>query len=168
MFTLNGIRNAFYCAIAFGIVACATAPMAYQADVDAQRADSTARAKEQEQPVGEAARNEDQDAQAQRLQAQAESQRLAAQLEDMQVSQTARGIVLTLQDVSFNTGRAQLKPGAERSLDQVASFLNRHPERRLQIEGFTDSEGTDDYNIELSQSRADTVAHPGPPGRTRR
>jgi len=85
-------------------------------------------------------------------------QRLAAQLENMQASQTARGIVLTLQDVLFDTGRAQLKPGAERSLDQIAAFLNEHPERRVQIEGFTDSQGTNDFNLELSQSRADAVA----------
>ncbi len=58
----------------------------------------------------------------------------------------------------FDTGKSQLKPGAERSLDQIAAFLNENPERRVQVEGFTDSQGTDDYNLELSQSRADAVA----------
>jgi outer membrane protein OmpA-like peptidoglycan-associated protein len=82
----------------------------------------------------------------------------AARLEGMQASQTSRGIVLTLDDVLFDTGTAQLKLGAQRSLDQIAAFLNENPERRVQIEGFTDSEGTNDYNIELSQSRADSVA----------
>ncbi|MEJ0084207.1 MAG: OmpA family protein [Pseudomonadota bacterium] len=110
------------------------------------------------QSQAEAARNEAQNAQAQLNQSQAESQRLAAQLEDLQASQTSRGIVLTLQDVLFDTGRSQLKPGAERSLDQIAAFLNDHPERRVQVEGFTDSQGTNDYNLELSQSRADAVA----------
>lgn len=110
------------------------------------------------QSQAEAARNEAQNAQAQLTQAQAESQRLAAQLEDMQASQTSRGLVLTLQDVLFDTGKSALKPGAERSLDQIATFLNEHPERRVQVEGFTDSQGTDDYNLELSQSRADAVA----------
>jgi len=110
------------------------------------------------QSQAEAARNEAQNAQAQLTQAQAESQRLAAQLEDLQASQTSRGIVLTLQDVLFDTGKAALKSGAERSLDQIAAFLNEHPERRVQIEGFTDSQGTNDYNLELSQSRADAVA----------
>ncbi len=97
-------------------------------------------------------------AQSQMAQAQADSQRLAKQLEDLQAAQTSRGIVLTLDDVLFDTGRAQLKPGAERSLDQIAGFLNEHPERRVQIEGFTDAQGSDDYNLELSQSRADAVA----------
>jgi outer membrane protein OmpA-like peptidoglycan-associated protein len=104
------------------------------------------------------ARSQAQNAQAQAQQAQAESQRLAALLENMQASQTSRGIVLTLDDVLFDTGKAQLKPGAERSIEQIAAFLNENPERRVQIEGFTDSQGTDDFNLELSQSRADAVA----------
>ena len=99
-----------------------------------------------------------QNAQAQVQQAQAESQRLAAQLENMQASQTPRGIVLTLDDVLFDTGKAQLKAGATRSIDQIAAFLKENPDRRVQVEGFTDSQGADDYNLELSQSRADSVA----------
>ena len=106
----------------------------------------------------EQARNEALNAQSQVAQAQADKERLAAQLEDLQASQTDRGIVLTLGDVLFDTGRAELKPGAQRSLDQIASFLEQHPERKVQIEGFTDSQGSDDYNLELSQKRADAVA----------
>ena len=104
------------------------------------------------------ARAQAQDAQQQVAQAQAESQRLARQLEDMQASQTSRGIVLTLGDVLFDTGRAELKPGAARPIEQVAQFLSEHPERKVQIEGFTDSQGSDAYNMELSQKRADAVA----------
>ena len=92
------------------------------------------------------------------LNVQAEKERLAAQLEDLQASQTSRGIVLTLDDVLFDTGKAQLKAGAQRSIDQIASFLEQHPERSVQIEGFTDSQGSNDYNLELSQKRADAVA----------
>jgi outer membrane protein OmpA-like peptidoglycan-associated protein len=65
--------------------------------------------------------------------------------------------VLTLGDVLFDTGRAELNPGAARKLDQLAQFLNEHKERRVQIDGFTDSVGTDSYNEELSQRRADSV-----------
>jgi outer membrane protein OmpA-like peptidoglycan-associated protein len=104
------------------------------------------------------ARSDAQDAQLQVAQAQAESQRLAKQLEDMQASQTSRGIVLTLGDVLFDTGSADLKPGAARPIGQVAQFLSEHPERKVQIEGFTDSQGADQYNLELSQKRADAVA----------
>jgi len=89
---------------------------------------------------------------------QALAQTRAVRLEGMQASRTSRGIVLTLDDVLFDTGTARLKSGAQRSLDQIAAFLDENPERRVQIEGFTDSEGTNDYNIELSQSRADAVA----------
>jgi outer membrane protein OmpA-like peptidoglycan-associated protein len=97
-------------------------------------------------------------AKAQVSQAQAESQRLAAQLENMQAAQTPRGIVLTLDDVLFDTGKAQLKSGATRSIEQIAAFLKENPDRHVQVEGFTDSQGADDYNLELSQSRADSVA----------
>jgi outer membrane protein OmpA-like peptidoglycan-associated protein len=104
------------------------------------------------------ARNEAQNAQAQLAQQQAESQRLAAQMQDLQASQTSRGVVLTLSDVLFDTGRAELKPGAIRPIEQIAAFLAQHPERKIQIEGFTDSQGSEDYNLELSQKRADAVA----------
>jgi len=90
--------------------------------------------------------------------AQAESQRLARQMEDLQAAQTSRGIVLTLGDVLFDTGHADLKPGAARPIEQIASFLSEHPERSVQVEGFTDSQGANDYNLELSQKRADAVA----------
>jgi outer membrane protein OmpA-like peptidoglycan-associated protein len=66
--------------------------------------------------------------------------------------------VLTLDDVLFDTGKAQLNPGAERSIDQITAFLKDNPGRRVQVEGFTDSQGNDDFNLELSQSRADAVA----------
>lgn len=120
----------------------------------------TARENEVDQAQAQAqqARSDAQSAQAKVQEAQAESQRLAALLENMQASQTSRGIVLTLDDVLFDTGKAKLKPGAERSIEQIAAFLNENPERRVQIEGFTDSQGTDDFNLELSQSRADAVA----------
>lgn len=122
---------------------------------DANRALAAARSA---QSQAEQARNETLNAQAQAAQAQADSQRLAKELEDLQASQTSRGIVLTLDDVLFDTGRSELKPGAQRSLDQIAGFLTQNPERKVQVEGFTDSQGSDDFNQQLSQSRADAVA----------
>jgi outer membrane protein OmpA-like peptidoglycan-associated protein len=101
------------------------------------------------------ARNEAQNAQAQVAQSQSESQRLAQELKAAQIE---RGLVLTLDDVLFDTGKAQLKGGAQRSIDQIAAFLAENPERRVQVEGFTDSQGSEAYNRELSQSRADAVA----------
>jgi outer membrane protein OmpA-like peptidoglycan-associated protein len=84
-----------------------------------------------------------------------EANRLADELE---AEQTNRGLVLTLGDVLFDTGGAELKAGAEVSLDRLAAFLNENPERRLLIEGHTDSRGSDEFNEGLSEDRADSVA----------
>jgi outer membrane protein OmpA-like peptidoglycan-associated protein len=129
-------------------------------ETERQKVLLSARENEANQAIAQAkaAQADAQNAKADAQSAQAESQRLAAQLENLQASQTSRGIVLTLDDVLFDTGKAQLKPGAARSIDQIAAFLNENPERRVQVEGFTDSAGTNDYNLELSQSRADAVA----------
>ncbi len=94
--------------------------------------------------------NEAAAAKTQRDQAQAE-------LEALKAKETARGAVMTLGDVLFDTGKADLKSGSERKLDQLAQFLNQHPDRRVRIEGFTDNTGSDALNEELSQRRADAV-----------
>lgn len=86
-----------------------------------------------------------------------ETARVQAELDALKATPTERGSVLTLGDVLFDTGRAELKPGASRNLDQLAQFLAEHRERRVQIDGFTDSVGTDEYNQQLSQLRADAV-----------
>jgi outer membrane protein OmpA-like peptidoglycan-associated protein len=112
----------------------------------------------QAQVAAEQARSEAQNAQSEMAAAQAEAQRLASELQNVKTSQTNRGLVLTLNDVLFDTGRSELKPGAQRTLDQIAQFLNQHPDRRVQVEGFTDSQGANSFNMELSQSRADAVA----------
>jgi outer membrane protein OmpA-like peptidoglycan-associated protein len=93
----------------------------------------------------------------QRNQATAETARLQAEVDQLKATPTPRGLVLTLGDVLFDTGRAELNPGAARKLDQLAQFLNEHKDRRVQIDGFTDSVGTDAYNEDLSQRRADAV-----------
>jgi outer membrane protein OmpA-like peptidoglycan-associated protein len=83
--------------------------------------------------------------------------RLQAEMEQLKAAQTPRGLVLNFGDVLFDTGRAELNPGAARKLDQLAQFLNEHKDRLIQIDGFTDSVGTDSYNLDLSQRRADAV-----------
>jgi outer membrane protein OmpA-like peptidoglycan-associated protein len=96
-------------------------------------------------------------ANSQRDQANEETIRIQAELDAFKATPTPRGLVLTLGDVLFDTGRAELKSGAGRRIDQLAQFLVEHPERRVQIDGFTDSVGTDSYNEDLSQRRADAV-----------
>jgi outer membrane protein OmpA-like peptidoglycan-associated protein len=86
-----------------------------------------------------------------------EAARLQAEVDALKAKPTPRGLVLTLGDVLFDTGRAELNPGAGRKLDQLAQFLGEHKDRRVQIDGFTDSVGTDSYNEDLSRRRADAV-----------
>jgi outer membrane protein OmpA-like peptidoglycan-associated protein len=93
----------------------------------------------------------------QRDQANEETARVQAELDALKATPTPRGLVLTLGDVMFDTGRAELKSGGMRKIEQLAQFLNEHPDRRVQIDGFTDSVGGDAYNEELSQRRADAV-----------
>ena len=70
---------------------------------------------------------------------------------------TDRGLVLTLGDVLFETGRADLRAGSVADLDQLARFLAKYPDRTVTIEGHTDSVGGEDYNVGLSHRRAESV-----------
>jgi outer membrane protein OmpA-like peptidoglycan-associated protein len=81
------------------------------------------------------------------------------QLAELQAKQTDRGPVVTLGDVLFDTGKATLKPGADLSLDRLASYLRAHPQTKVRIEGNTDSTGTAEYNQALSERRAEAVAN---------
>jgi outer membrane protein OmpA-like peptidoglycan-associated protein len=65
--------------------------------------------------------------------------------------------VLTVGDVLFDAGRAELGPGAQRSIDKLAEFLKAYPKRTVLIEGHTDNTGDEDFNVKLSQQRADAV-----------
>ena len=85
------------------------------------------------------------------------SARLQAEVDALKAKPTDRGLVLTLGDVLFETGSATLSPGAGRNLDRLVQFLTEHPDRLVQIDGFTDSVGTDSFNQDLSQRRADAV-----------
>lgn len=111
-----------------------------------------ARTREAEEAKNEAA-NARQEASA----ANDEAARSQAELEQMKAQSTPRGMVLTLGDVLFDTGSARLKSGGARKLDQLVQYLNEHKDRRVQVDGFTDSVGSDSFNEELSQHRAEAV-----------
>lgn len=83
---------------------------------------------------------------------------LLAELADLKAKQTDRGVEITLGDVLFASGRAELKPGSAANLDRLAGALGQSPGRRVVIEGYTDSQGSDDMNLSLSQRRADAVS----------
>jgi outer membrane protein OmpA-like peptidoglycan-associated protein len=82
----------------------------------------------------------------------------AAAPKDIAARKTARGLVLTLDEVLFDTDRIDLTPGAERTVIELAAFLAARPERNVHIEGFTDDVGHARHNLELSQTRADAIA----------
>lgn len=89
---------------------------------------------------------------------QAEAERLQQQLADLEARPTERGLVLTLgSDVLFDFDRSDVKPGAQRTLERIAEFLNEYSDRQVLIEGFTDSTGSREYNMSLSQRRAESV-----------
>lgn len=127
------------------------ADLAKTAAMDAKTEALTARAESAEQKL--AADQARGDANAAELQA-LELQRQVALL---QARPTDRGLVLMLGDTLFATGRSELKPGVTADLDRVSAFMNEYPNRTAEIEGFTDSLGTEQYNQDLSQRRADSV-----------
>jgi outer membrane protein OmpA-like peptidoglycan-associated protein len=92
-----------------------------------------------------------------RDQATRKASALQAEVDALNAKPTDRGLVLTLGDVLFDTGKADLNPGASRNLDRLVQFLTEHEDRRVEIDGYTDSVGTDSFNVDLSQRRADTV-----------
>ena len=83
---------------------------------------------------------------------------LMRQLADLQAKSTERGIQMTLGDVLFSTGQADLKAGSAAKLDQLVKALASAPDRHILIEGFTDNVGSDTANMTLSQNRANTVS----------
>lgn len=87
----------------------------------------------------------------------ARANELEAQVGDMSTEETERGLVLTLDSILFEVNEAELKPGAQRQLSDIAAFLNEYPDRNIVVEGFTDSTGNAEYNQELSQQRAQAV-----------
>jgi len=89
--------------------------------------------------------------------AERRSAALEAQLRDLNAKKTDRGMVITMGDVLFDTGRAELKPGGLRNVQRLGGFLKEYPQRKALIEGYTDSTGSDSTNIALSGRRADAV-----------
>jgi len=122
-----------------------------QGDRDKILMDSRSREAMNAQAQADAAKNQTAAAQAQLANAQ-------QQLADLQAKQTDRGVVVTLGDVLFDTGQATLKPGADLAINRLATFLSSNPQTKVLIEGHTDSRGSEDYNIGLSERRAHAVS----------
>ena len=75
----------------------------------------------------------------------------------LETRDTARGLIVNMSDVLFDTGKSTLRPGAREKLAKVSGIIQSHPGLKLEIEGHTDSVGGDEYNRQLSEKRADAV-----------
>jgi outer membrane protein OmpA-like peptidoglycan-associated protein len=82
---------------------------------------------------------------------------LTRQLENLQLRQTESGVVVTLGDVLFASGEVQLVEGGQSSLEEVVDLLQTEPEKKIRVEGHTDSSGDAQENLELSEQRAQAV-----------
>jgi outer membrane protein OmpA-like peptidoglycan-associated protein len=111
----------------------------------------TAATLDQTRAVGAAALAE-RDAQLVDMQAQ-----MQAQLQALNARQTDRGMVVTLGDLLFATGKAQLQGSGEENIAKLAAFMNHNPGRSASIEGYTDSTGSASFNRDLSDRRAQAV-----------
>jgi outer membrane protein OmpA-like peptidoglycan-associated protein len=134
-----------------------------QARMAAEQARAAAVAQQQEL-AGEADRAKMAAADADRLRMKAEQDQaqLRQQLLDqfnsiLQTRDTARGLIVNMSDVLFDTARYTLKPGAREKLAKVSGIILGHPGLKIAVEGHTDSVGGDEYNMKLSENRAGAV-----------
>ncbi len=118
-----------------------------RAQLDQDRSDTrlTARTREADRARSDASRARSSEADMQR------------RLEELEAKETERGMVITLGDVLFDTGSAQLRGDANHTLNKLVSFMRQYPDQRLVIEGHTDNVGGTALNQRLSQQRADSV-----------
>lgn len=89
--------------------------------------------------------------------AQQQAADLQRQIAELNAKATDRGLVVTLGDLLFDTGKATLKGGTIGHLNKLAAFLNKNQDRSVVIEGHTDNVGSEESNLNLSQHRANSV-----------
>ena len=143
---------------------------AEQAQADAERQQALAQAQQQAaQAQADAAQAAAAAAESQRAAADRERQdairqkeemraRLLAQLNQvLQTRDTARGLIVSMPDVLFDFNKYTLKPEARERLAKISGIVLAYPDLKLQIEGHTDSIGSDEYNQTLSEKRAEAV-----------
>lgn len=139
-----------------------------KADADKARAAAEAasqQALEQQKALAlqaEQARKAAADAESARATAEAEKQALRDQLRQqlnmvLETRESARGLIVNMSDVLFDFGKYTLRPGAREKLARVSGIILTHPSLRIEVEGHTDSVGSDDFNQKLSEQRANAV-----------
>ena len=136
------------------------------ADTQAQQAKALAEQAARDKAAAEAARAAAESARVAAEANAAKAEREKAELRDqlrqqlnsiLETRESARGLIVNLSDVLFDTGSANLKPGTREKLAKVAGILLSHRGLKLQVEGHTDSVGSEDYNQRLSENRAASV-----------
>jgi outer membrane protein OmpA-like peptidoglycan-associated protein len=129
------------------------------ADRARAEAESAAARLTQERAEAEARARQSADAAAQAERERAElREKLQQQLNViLETRESARGLIVNMSDVLFDTASANLKPGAREKLSRVAGVLLAYPGLSVDVEGHTDSVGSDDYNQSLSERRAEAV-----------
>jgi outer membrane protein OmpA-like peptidoglycan-associated protein len=129
-----------------------------QREVAAQQAELDSSARAAARARAEAEREAQLRSQAERTAADLQARLYASITAIMETRQGARGLIAALSGVNFETNKATLKPIAREKLSKLSGILLGYPgEYKLEIEGHTDSTGTDAYNQKLSQSRAESV-----------
>lgn len=121
--------------------------------LDAQMAESDAAARQQAMITQESENQK----MAELTAANARISQMEEELKDLNARKTERGMVITLGDVLFDTNKAELRTVGTNSVQKLAEFLKEYPERKILIEGHTDSTGSSDYNQNLSDRRAIAV-----------
>lgn len=124
---------------------------------DSARLDSRTREADRAQREADSAQRQALAARDEADTARRETEELKRQLAELEGKETERGIVITLGDVLFATGKSVIADNATGHLGKLADFLKEYPDRSVIIEGHTDSVGSESANIRLSQNRADAV-----------
>jgi outer membrane protein OmpA-like peptidoglycan-associated protein len=128
-----------------------------QADADAARRAAEDAARQQALAEQQTAAAQQQTAEAERQKEEMRARLLAQLNQVLQTKDTARGLIISMPDVLFDFNKYTLKPDARERLARVSGIVLAYPDLHLNIEGYTDSIGTDEYNQTLSEKRAATV-----------
>ena len=130
-----------------------------QAEATAAQSDAEAqRAREEAQRAREAQQQAELNKQQADQQAAQARERLRIQLNEvLQTTETARGLIVNMSDVLFDFNKYSLKPEAREKLAKVSGILLAYPNLKLQVEGYTDNIGSEEYNQKLSEERAGSV-----------
>ena len=134
----------------------AQAAQAQQAQQQAEQARQQAELAQQ-QAAQQAQQAEQARQQAENDKAQMRARMLQQLNQVLQTRDTARGLIVNMPDVLFDTGKADLKSSARERLAKVAGILIAYPDIRVEIDGYTDSTGSLEFNERLSQQRAESV-----------